>query len=139
MKNSYSNVISCLTEKTSERFQDLKTHPIFKSIVILDGSLWPRDDLNLSVYGEKEIDAFSKHFSPLLSNNGCDVDKIMAEWDLVKLEVNTLISGRCVIKYFDVWQRLLQQPGIPTKMDCTIVAYHAHNKCQTGKNAYQLV
>ena len=90
----------------SERFQDLKTHPTFKSIVIFDSSLWPRDDLNLSVCGEKEIDALSKHFSPLLSNNGCDVDKSMSEWDLLKLEVNTLISGRRVIKYFDVWQRL---------------------------------
>ena len=64
MKNSYSNVISCLTEKMSERFQDLKSHPIVKSIVILGSSLWPRDDLNLSVYGEKEIDALSKHSLP---------------------------------------------------------------------------
>ena len=89
----------------------MKTHPVFKSIVILDCSCWPKDDLNLSVYGEKEIDALFKHFSPLLSNDGCNVDKIMAEWDLLKLEVNTLISGWCVIKYFYVWQRLFTSTG----------------------------
>ena len=55
IKNSYSEVISCLTGKMSEIFEDPKTHPVFKSIVILDCSRWPRDDLNLSVYGEKEI------------------------------------------------------------------------------------
>ena len=65
----------------------------------------------MSVYGEKEIDALFKHFSPLLSNDGCNVDKIMAEWDLLKLEVNTLISGWCAIKYLDVWQRLFTSTG----------------------------
>jgi hypothetical protein len=110
INKSYSDVISCLTAKMNERFEDLQTHPVFKGMSILDCSCWPRDDLNLFVYGEKEIDALSKHFSSLLSNNGCDIDKIMTEWDLLKLEVNTLIFGCCSIEYLDVWQRVFTLP-----------------------------
>jgi hypothetical protein len=110
INKSYSDVISCLTAKMNERFEDLQTHPVFKGMSILDCSRWPRDDLNLFVYGEKEIDALSKHFSSLLSNNGCDIDKIMTEWDLLKLEVNMLIFGCCSIEYLDVWQQVFTLP-----------------------------
>ena len=110
INKSYSDVISCLTAKMNERFEDLQTHPVFKGMSILDCSRWPRDDLNLFDYGEKEIVALSKHFSSLLSNNGCDIDKIMTEWDLLKLEVNTLIFGCCSIEYLDVWQQVFTLP-----------------------------
>lgn len=46
------------------------------------------------------------HFSELLSRNGCNVDRIIPEWDLVKLEVNSIISGCKKKKYLEVWQKV---------------------------------
>ena len=107
IKKSYEEIISCLSAKLNARFEDLKTNPVFQSIiVILDCNRWPRDDLTLSTFAEKEIDALTKHFSPLLSKNGCLVEKIVSEWDILKLEVRTLISGCREVKYLDVWQRV---------------------------------
>ena len=110
IKKSYEEVISTLSAKMNERFEDLKTNPVFKSIMILDCNRWPRDDVNLSTFGEKEIDALIKHFSSLLSKNGCVVEKIISEWDILKLDVRTLIAGCREVKYLDVWQRLFTLP-----------------------------
>ena len=50
IKNANSEVLLRLTAKMCERLEDLKAHPVFNSIAILDCSCWPRDELNLSVY-----------------------------------------------------------------------------------------
>ena len=106
IKNSYSEIIDSLTSAMSNRFENLQSHPVFKNIHILDCSRWPKDDANLSEFGESQIKELSAHFSALLQDNGCDLDKILPEWDLLKLEISQLMSGMCTVKYLDVWEQL---------------------------------
>ena len=46
------------------------------------------------------------HFSELLTKNGCDIDKIIPEWDLLKLEVSSVFSGCKKMKYLEVWENV---------------------------------
>ena len=46
------------------------------------------------------------HFSELLMKNGCDIDKIIPEWDLLKLEVSSVFSGCKKMKYLEVWEKV---------------------------------
>ena len=46
------------------------------------------------------------HFSELLTKNGCDIDKIIPEWDLPKLEVSSVFSGCKKMKYLEVWEKV---------------------------------
>ena len=55
---------------------------------ILDCSRWPSEKENLLSYGESEMNELIDRFSELLMKNGCDIEKIIPEWDLLKLEVS---------------------------------------------------
>ena len=88
------------------RFSELNTHPLFQNINILDCSRWPTDDADLSVFGENEIQKLIEHYIDLLQNNGCDVGKILNEWNLLKLDVSSITSGMRTVKYLEVWARI---------------------------------
>ena len=85
IKNSYGDIIKLLTDNNSKQFANLQLHPVFKNIKLLDGSRWPSEKENPSSYGESEVNELVGRFSELLTKNGCDIDKIIPEWDLLKL------------------------------------------------------
>ena len=64
---------------------------------ILDCSRWPSEKENLSSYEESEMNESVDHFTELPLKNGGDIDKIIPEWDLLKLEVSSVFSG-CKMK-----------------------------------------
>ena len=79
---------------------------------ILDCSRWPHDDENLSSYGENEVSELCEHFDEVLSDNGCDISKVSSEWDLLKLEVNSITAGMNSVNYLDVWSRIFSEKNI---------------------------
>ena len=85
IKNSFDDIIKSFASNNSKWFANLQSHPVFKNINILDCSRWPSEKENLSSYGESEMNELVDHFSELLTKNGCDIDKIIPEWDLLKL------------------------------------------------------
>ena len=90
IKNSYNDIIKSLTDNNSKWFANLQLHLVFKNINILDCSRWLSEKENLLSCGESEVNELVDHFSELLMKNGCDIDKIIPEWDLLKLEVNSV-------------------------------------------------
>ena len=109
IKNSYDDIIKSLTNNNSKWFANLQLHLVFKNINILDCSWWPSEKENLSSYGESEMNELVGHFSKLLTKNGCDIDKSIPEWDLLKVKVTSVFSGYKK-KYLEVGRRHL----IPT-------------------------
>ena len=106
INNSYDDIIKSLTSSSSKRFANLHSHPVFKNINILDCSRWPSEKESLSNYGKSEMSKLVDHFSELLTKNGCDIDKIIPEWDLLKLEVSSVFSGCKKMKYLEVWEKV---------------------------------
>ena len=106
VKKSFNDIINDLTEKCNERFSNLQSNPVFKGINLLDCKRWPEDNTNLSTFGENEMTELINHFKPLLLKNNCDVDKILTEWDLLKLEVTSMISSWEKIDYLEVWRKI---------------------------------
>ena len=106
VKKSFNGIINDLTKKCNERFSNLQSNPVFKGINLLDCKRWPEDNTNLSTFGENEMTELINHFKPLLLKNNCDVDKILTEWDLLKLEVTSMISSWEKIDYLEVWRKI---------------------------------
>ena len=109
VKKSYDEMISKLNLKMEERFSELQTSRVFKNLSSIDCSRWPHDDENLSSYGENEV---SEHFDEVLRDNGCDISKVSSEWDLLKLEVNSITAGIKSVNYLDVWSRIFSEKNI---------------------------
>lgn len=103
VKKSFSDIINDLTVKCNKRFENLQSNPVFKAINILDFRQWP-NGANPSSFGENEITELINHFNVLLTKNNCNVDKIMTEWYLLKLEITTMIASWEKINYLQVWQ-----------------------------------
>ena len=56
VKHSYDEVITCLALSMEKRFKDLIDLPLFNSLApILDVSLWPKNQAQLSTYCDLEI------------------------------------------------------------------------------------
>ena len=106
VKKSFNDIINDLTEKCNERFSNLQSNPVFKGINLLDCKRWPEDNTNLSTFEENDMTELINHFKPLLLKNNCDVDQILTEWDLLKLEVTSMISSWEKIDYLEVWRKI---------------------------------
>ena len=84
VKKLFSDIINDLTVKCEERFENLQNNPVFITINILYCRRWLKG-ANLSRFRENEITESINHFNVLLTKNNYNVDRIMTEWDLLKL------------------------------------------------------
>jgi hypothetical protein len=80
----------------------------------LDIQLWPKDgDIS---FGDGAVSDLLNLFKNRLDKNGCDVDKIVTEWDTLKTFVQPLVSSNKEITYLEVWKRVLTNNSI--KAEC---------------------
>ena len=74
-----------ISQNVERRFKNLLTLPVFLNLVsLLDISIWPIDDENLTTFGEDQILELIKHFNDILLSNSCNIYLVQTEWDRLK-------------------------------------------------------
>ena len=74
-----------ISQNVERRFKNLLTSPVFLNLVsLLDISIWPIDDENLTTFGEDQILELIKHFNDILLSNSCNIYLVQTEWDRLK-------------------------------------------------------
>ena len=74
-----------ISQNVERRFENLLTSPVFLNLVsLLDISIWPIDDENLTTFGEDQILELIKHFNDILLSNSCNIYLVQTEWDRLK-------------------------------------------------------
>ena len=81
----YVGCIMQISQNVERRFKNLLTSPVFLNLVsLLDISIWPIDDENLTTFGEDQILELIKHFNDILLSNSCNIYLVQTEWDRLK-------------------------------------------------------
>lgn len=65
-----------------------------KAAAVLDPDIWPADQMELSSYGEKEVEILANRYKDHLLRAGCELLQIDREWSCVKSHVSLHLSGR---------------------------------------------
>lgn len=109
----YFDTIIKISGSMENCFDDLSISPLFKHMLcLLDTSSWPKEEQLISEFGGKEIAEICSYFEPLLKENGCHVDQVENEWDMLKLFVVPIVKNNPSLKYFDFWQRVFTNRDI---------------------------
>ena len=86
--STYKDMISKVS--VEGRFEEFRESPVFSNLpIILDVAMWPRND-TLKQYGDNAVLKLKEFYSDLLLKNGCNVHKILSEWNRLKV-INSLI------------------------------------------------
>ena len=85
------------------RFQKFDTDTVLNAAHILEVDQWPKDDEQLAVYGEVEINVLAQQFHQLLERNDFDKDEALAEWLDLKVQVK---NNHRHLRKHAVWQRM---------------------------------
>ena len=103
VKHSYDEIITRLALSMEQRFEDLIDSPLFNSLeLILDVSLWSKNQAQLSTYCDLEIKSLQDHFKALLELNQCVVSSVCNEWDYLKAFILPRITGVDSIDYLEI-------------------------------------
>ena len=103
VKHSYDEIITHLALSMEQRFEDLIDSPLFNSLeLILDVSLWSKNQAQLSTYCDLEIKSLQDHFKALLELNQCVVSPVCNEWDYLKTFILPIITGVDSIDYLEI-------------------------------------
>ena len=89
----------------NERFEILQSNPLFNVINVFDCRQWQKG-ANLWSLGENEITELINNFNVLLTKNNCNTDRIMTEWDLLKLELTAMTASCEKINYLKFWSKV---------------------------------
>lgn len=116
-------MVAKLSSCVEGRFADLNVNVIFKHLlIILDVSVWPTENrTNLTSYGDKAIEELVVFLKSLLQRNGCKVELISTQWDVLKSRVCDMIVDFREVKYLDVWSKVFT--NISLKDQCTDVLH----------------
>ena len=78
-------IISDAKQFLASRFQDFSSPILKPCVVISNQTSWPRDRIDLGLYGEQELVTVAQHFQDVLSSNGFDLDLAKDQWLSLKL------------------------------------------------------
>ena len=82
----YRNIIDAVSSSVAGRFQEFQESVVFKNLpVILDVPMWPKNEESLQHYGDQAIRELKKFYNALLMQNGCKIDKVLPEWNRLKV------------------------------------------------------
>ena len=96
------------------RFENLATCPVFKNLVqILNCAKWPKKKEDLLHFGDEGINELVDHFKVLLEKNGCVIENVPAEWDILKNKLSQTLSQNQ--SYLDVWSNVFKNDEFNTK------------------------
>ena len=66
------------------RFNDIRNKPVVDHLVKLsDISTWPLSD-NDELFGDDAVNGVTEYFHDLLVKNGCAIENIPTEWQILK-------------------------------------------------------
>lgn len=99
-------VLSAVQGFLNKRFSNFIHSEILNTMKVIDPSNWPIKREELDSYGNAEIGKFMQHFDIVLKANDCDKDKILAEWQKLKIDIK---SNHKKLKYNDVWECIISQ------------------------------
>ena len=87
----------------------IRTSPVLSNLVsLLDTSIWPSDDENLSTFGENQILKLIKHFNVILLSNSCDIYQVQTEWDRLKNHTY-ILENNLKTTYLNIWKKSFYQ------------------------------
>lgn len=89
-----------ILENVEERFGYLENDPVLKAATVLDPDVWPKDQIELSTYGDAEIELLANYYEDHLLRAGCELHQIVREWSSVKSYVSPHLSSRCTEEIF---------------------------------------
>ena len=113
VKHSYDEIITGLALSMEQRFEDLIDSPLFNSLAPnFDVNLWPKNQAQLSTYGDLEIKSLQDHFEALPELNQCVISSVCNEWDCLKAFVLPMITGVDSIDYLKIWPKLLTNKDV---------------------------
>ena len=90
--------------KATEKRFDLTEDKILQAAAMLDIKNFPTDKEVLADFGNAEIEIMIDHFEEIMLSKGCDATKILAEWILLKLDVN---KHHKKLSNHEVWRIML--------------------------------
>ncbi|XP_046861821.1 uncharacterized protein LOC124455139 isoform X2 [Xenia sp. Carnegie-2017] len=83
---TYEKMINAVSRSVQGRFEEFRVSVVFKNLpVILDFAMWPKEDEALKRYGDKAILELKEFYQALLVQNGCNIDKVVSEWNRLKV------------------------------------------------------
>lgn len=88
-------VLDDILENVEERFGYLENGPLLKAAGELDPDVWPKDRIELSTYGDAEIELLANYYEDHLLRAGCELHQILRKWSSVKSYVSLHLSSRC--------------------------------------------
>ena len=89
-----------ILESGEERFGYLENDPVLKTAAVLDPDVWPKDQIELSTYGDAEIELLANYYGDHLLRAGCELHHIVREWSSVKSYMSLHLSSRCTAEIF---------------------------------------
>ena len=114
VRKVYKETISSLSTAIMGRFDNLATCPVFKNLVqILNCAKWPKKKEDLLHFGDEEINELVDHFKVLLEKNGCVIENVPAEWDILKNKLFQTLSPNQ--SYLDVWSNVFKNDEFNTE------------------------
>ena len=81
-------------QNVEDRFSYLENNPVLKAAAVLDPDVWPTDQVELSSYGDGEVQVLADYYKDHLLRVGCEIPQITREWSSVKSHVSLHLSGR---------------------------------------------
>ena len=89
-----------ILENVEERFGYLENDPVLKAAAVLDPDVWLKDQIELSTYGDAEIELLANYYEDHLLRAGCELHQIVRKWSSVKSYVSLHLSCRCTEEIF---------------------------------------
>ena len=109
-KNEYIMIVELLKEALSTRLESLLENDLFKSIsIILDSESYQFIEPNV-IY--EEIQVVVKHFESILLTNGCNVNNLKEEFELLHDHIKRFISKSTPEKCWPIIFRIGRDLGI---------------------------
>ena len=116
----YRKAIVSISDNMESRSEELKQSPVFENMVsLLETQTWPTENIN--EFGDQEIIKIANHFRDLLSKNGCNLNVINEDWQVLKTFMVPLINNNKNSTYLELWKRVLL--NIETKKECCNVLH----------------
>ena len=102
VQNTYSDIISSISNCMSERFVSLEDSVLSKNLFkYLDTKTWPSEKDSVQ-FGDTEIAEFISIFLGFLSNGGCRTDEVLSGWLTLKSYMILLIANNKNMKYREI-------------------------------------
>ena len=108
-ENERKRLVQAVIDCLHSRFENIHEDQLFVSCHAFDHKNWPDTTPEaLLQYGHDELNVLQNHFTSLLDNAGCDIDKAHSEWNDLKIYVSRNQHFRTVHP-LATWQRISQE------------------------------